>query len=160
MKSETKPTTPDLGELERLAGEATPGDLNTAEHHTGADLFECPVCDGQGDIPGDVYNNIDGVALGVQFFGVGTEFGKYEAFFRAANPETVLALIAELRRKEARIRELEAGLEPFVRACDRVDHPSWDDDDPVSFTEEGWTELTVTFGDFRQARALLTETGR
>lgn len=96
----------DLDGLERLAKAATPGDLDTVPnppteyggHSTG--YFECPACGGEGEVEGETYCNFDGVALGVQFFGIGNGHKNYEAFFRAANPATILALISQAREAE------------------------------------------------------------
>ena len=112
----------DLDEMERVAREATPGDLSTAEQRLGPDMFVCPVCDGEGDVPGAIHNNIDGVAMGVQFFGVGHEFGKYEAFFRAANPEAVLSLITRIRELEAGLDEIRDGM---VASRDDISVEDW-----------------------------------
>ncbi|MGU7779924.1 hypothetical protein [Burkholderia sp. PU8-34] len=45
--------------------------------------------------------NYDGEALGVQFFGIGDAVGAAEAYFRAAKPSIVMALIDRLERAES-----------------------------------------------------------
>lgn len=50
--------------------------------------------------------NIDGVALGVQFYGIGQHHGLAEEYLRAASPENVLALTEALEAAEKRIASL------------------------------------------------------
>lgn len=66
--------------LERLWKEATPGNLSTAEVKECLDVGNCPLCDGDGTAPYgvDTFTNFDGVAVGVQFFGVGNEHGAHQ----------------------------------------------------------------------------------
>lgn len=109
--------TADHAELARLAEAATPGDLDTVPnppseyggHSEG--VYECPACAGQGEVEGATYCNFDGLALGVQFFGIGNAFKNYEAYFRAANPARVLALLSEIAalRASASVIEPELG---------------------------------------------------
>lgn len=101
MISQDAPTVTDelIAELEAAANAATPQDLDSAEEITKADpgaMIECPVCCGEGyaSIEND-YCNFDNHAIGVQFYGIGPEFGAGERYFRAANPATILALLAE-----------------------------------------------------------------
>lgn len=92
-----------LDELRALAEAATPQEFDTAQECVEGVWIECPVCDGQGEVEQFVqYHNYDGAALGVQFYGIGDEHVNAEAYYRAANPKTVLALLD-------RIDELEAG---------------------------------------------------
>lgn len=88
-----------IAELEAAANAATPQNLDSAEEIIKADpdaMIECPVCCGEGyaSIEND-YCNFDNHAIGVEFYGIGTEFGAGERYFRAANPATILALLAE-----------------------------------------------------------------
>lgn len=89
----------DLDKLEALAKAATPQNLDSAQDATRHDGYiECPECGGEGtvELTAD-YCNYDGKAMGVQFYGIGPEHRAAEAFFRAANPATVIALIALAR---------------------------------------------------------------
>ena len=90
----------DTTKLRELAQKATPQNFETAQIKTGHDAsIECPFCGGEGLIASEGgYCNYDGVAIGVEFYGVGTEFGSAEAFYRAANPATVLQLLDEIDR--------------------------------------------------------------
>jgi len=105
-------TTPDIAGLcERLRAAlegVTPGDLDTSDH-IGRGNYNCPCCEGEGAVEGKTFTNFDGFAVGVQFFGVGDEFAKYEAFFRAANPQTVRVLLDTLERQAAEIERLREG---------------------------------------------------
>ena len=104
----------DYTELKRLAEAATPQEFDTAEEKSGNGYIECPHCGGSGEVELEAdYCNYDGVAIGVQFYGIGHEFGAAEAYYRAANPATVLALIAEneaLRKERENLREDRDGL--------------------------------------------------
>jgi hypothetical protein len=101
--------TPDIAALKEKAEKATPLNLDTAEQHLSGS-HTCPFCDGDGDVSGETYVNFDGAATGVQFFGIGPEFGALEEFVRAANPQAVLALIAALEAAEALAREQDKAL--------------------------------------------------
>ena len=106
----TTPDTAGLCERLRAALEGvTPGDLDTSDH-IGSGNYNCPCCEGEGAVEGKTFTNFDGFAIGVQFFGVGDEFAKYEAFFRAANPQTVRALLDTLERQAAEIKRLREAL--------------------------------------------------
>lgn len=96
--------------LREAAEKATALNLDTAQVKRGNDGYlECPCCEGAGYVEEEAdFCNIDGVALGVQFYGIGEHHGLAEAYFRAANPSTVLALLDELEAAEKRIAELEA----------------------------------------------------
>lgn len=94
-----------LAELEDAASKATPQHLDSAEDVIMADsgaMIECPVCGGEGyaSIENE-YCNFDNHAIGVQFYGIGPEFGAAEEYYRRANPATITALTAELRRLRA-----------------------------------------------------------
>ncbi|HEM8101552.1 TPA: ead/Ea22-like family protein [Enterobacter hormaechei] len=94
--------------LREAAEKATALNLDTAQEARQEDdeCIECPTCGGDGymEVQRD-YCNIDGVALGVLFYGIGEHHGLAEAFFRAANPATVLALLDEMEVKDTRISE-------------------------------------------------------
>lgn len=99
-----------LAELELLAGKASAMALDSADEVTKAEpsaMIECPVCGGEGyaSLEND-YCNFDNHAIGVQFYGIGPEFGLAEDYFRAANPATILALIQH-------VRELKCDAEKF-----------------------------------------------
>lgn len=87
-----------IAELEALACKVGAMDLDSAEEvvtQSGA-MIECPVCCGEGYASAENdYCNFDNHAIGVEFYGIGPEFGLGEAYFRAANPATILAILAE-----------------------------------------------------------------
>lgn len=107
------PTTPaDLAELERLLVKATPQKIETAEQTEDGD-YECPLCQTQGYVEGHTYCNYDGVAIGVQFFGIGDEHVDAEALFRktiAALP-SLLATGRQMPALEAEVERLRAELD-------------------------------------------------
>jgi hypothetical protein len=74
-----------IQELRGLIAKATPGDLSTAELHAEAETVECPACHGEGEVEAAYYGNIDGVALGVQFYGIGEQFGAHEKLWTAVS---------------------------------------------------------------------------
>jgi hypothetical protein len=83
-------------ELKKLAEAATPQDFDSAEEKVENGYIECPHCGGSGEVELEAdYCNYDNVAIGVQFYGIGHEFGAAEAYYRAARPTAVLALIAD-----------------------------------------------------------------
>ncbi len=99
-----------IAELRAAALACSDLDLNTAQivRDNSDGEHECPLCEGAGMVDGDIdYCNIDGVALGVQFYGIGSEHGLAEKYFRAANPKTVISFLDQLEAAEARIAELE-----------------------------------------------------
>lgn len=93
--------------LREAAEKATALNLDTAQVKRGNDGYlECPCCEGAGYVEEESdFCNIDGVALGVQFYGIGEHYGLAESYLRAANPATVLALLDELEAAEKRIVE-------------------------------------------------------
>ncbi|GAA5785674.1 phage protein NinX family protein [Chitiniphilus shinanonensis] len=100
--SSDAPEMPDWAELRRLAEAATPQDFDSAAARPDADgQIECPICYGEGylELEGD-YCNYDGHALGVQFYGIGKHHGAAEAYYRAARPATVLALLDQLAERD------------------------------------------------------------
>ena len=117
-----------IAAIRARAEAATPGNLDTVndpnDEYGGRSegVYECPMCNGDGSVDGVTYCNFDDVAMGVQFFGIGEEHGKYEQFFRAANPAAVLALLSALdaaieraEKAEARRKCYECGSE--MTAC-------------------------------------------
>ena len=105
-------------DLLALAEKVSPGNLDTATKSGGFGciehdkLYKCPACDGDGEVDGSTYCNLDNVSMGVQFFGVGNDHGVYEAYFRAASPSRIKALILEKQASESRIAELEGSATP------------------------------------------------
>jgi len=81
--------------LRELAGRATKGDLTTAQRHTPEEWVECPFCQGEGEVSATDYCNFDGKALGVQFYGIGSEFGAHENLWSAiiSNLPTILTAL-------------------------------------------------------------------
>jgi len=92
-----------LSNLETLARAATPQDFDSAKEEIRiGGFFECPLCGGEGEVELSVdYCNYDNAAMGVQFYGIGKEFGTAEAYYRAANPATILALCEIIRAQHA-----------------------------------------------------------
>ncbi|WP_342704225.1 ead/Ea22-like family protein [Burkholderia arboris] len=94
-----------LTTLKQAALAATPQDIDGAERiesRPDGSYITCPACEGEGCLPFESdYCNYDHVAIGVQFYGVGTEPGAAEAYFRAAKPATILALLDRLERAES-----------------------------------------------------------
>ncbi|HHU0779787.1 TPA: ead/Ea22-like family protein [Enterobacter roggenkampii] len=93
--------------LREAAEKATALNLDTAQVKRGNDGYlECPCCEGAGYVEEENdFCNIDGVALGVQFYGIGEHHGLAESYLRAANPSTVLALLDELEAKDKLIAD-------------------------------------------------------
>ncbi|PAO09781.1 hypothetical protein CIW60_12495 [Enterobacter roggenkampii] len=111
--------------LREAAEKATALNLDTAQVKRGNDGYlECPCCEGAGYVEEEAdFCNIDGVALGVQFYGIGEHHGLAEAYFRAANPATVLALLDELEAKDTRISEQAdtiANQDKWIRAIEEA----------------------------------------
>ena len=96
--------------LERLWKEATPGNLSTAEVKECLDVGNCPLCDGDGTAPYgvDTFTNFDGVAIGVQFFGVGNEHGVHQKLWEAY-VNNHAQILSELRVAEV-VPEIEKAL--------------------------------------------------
>ncbi len=95
-----------LEELRELLAKATVGDLSTAERHTECETVECPACHGVGEVEAADYCNFDGAALGVQFYGIGPEFGAHEKLWRAitAALPVLLDTLADLTRERDALR--------------------------------------------------------
>jgi len=98
--------------LREAAQKATALNLDTAQVKRGNDGYlECPCCEGAGYVEEENdFCNIDGVALGVQFYGIGEHHGLAESYLRAANPATVLALLDELEAADALNKHLELAI--------------------------------------------------
>ncbi len=94
-----------IATLKLAASAVTPQDIDGAERiesRPDGSYITCPACEGEGCIPFESdYCNYDHVAIGVRFYGVGTEPGAAEAYFRAAKPATILALLDRLERAES-----------------------------------------------------------
>jgi len=85
-------------ELKRLALQSTKLELDTAEvvRDESGKYSDCPMCGGEGTVDCEnEFVNIDGVALGVQFYGIGKEFGYAEAYFRSVTPAAILELLEQ-----------------------------------------------------------------
>ena len=65
-------------EIRELAAKATKGNLKSAQYFIEEEIIECPFCNGSGEIEATNYCNFDEKALGVQFYGIGKEFGAHE----------------------------------------------------------------------------------
>jgi hypothetical protein len=91
--------------LKAAALAATPQNIDSAqrvERYEDGSHILCPACGGEGYVELNAdFCNYDGEALGVQFYGIGNAHVLAEAYFRAAKPATVLALIERLERAEA-----------------------------------------------------------
>lgn len=97
-----------FSEMKAAAMAATPQKIDGAQEKTEDGCMECPCCSGDGQVDvGADYCNYDNTAIGVIFYGIGDAHVAAERYFRAANPATVLALLAELEAKNERIAELE-----------------------------------------------------
>jgi hypothetical protein len=99
-----------LEEIEAAAISAGSMALDTAEvvsKCADGQMIECPVCGGEGYASAENdYCNFDNHAIGVEFYGIGPEFGAGERYFRAASPATITALITEIRTLRAENAEL------------------------------------------------------
>jgi hypothetical protein len=93
----------DLDAIEAAAKAATPQNFDSAQvADTEEGWIECPSCAGEGSVELTAdYLNYDGQALGVQFYGIGDLHVHAEAYYRAARPAVMLALIAEVRALRA-----------------------------------------------------------
>jgi hypothetical protein len=98
-------TSEQIESLKGAALAATPQDIDAAqriEHYEDGNHIECPICGGDGYVELNAdFCNYDGEAQGVQFYGIGDAHVVAEAYFRAAKPATVLALIERLERAES-----------------------------------------------------------
>ncbi|MDM3885953.1 hypothetical protein QSV36_10120 [Pseudomonas sp. BCRC 81390] len=89
----------DLDAIEAAAKAATPQNFVSAQVGGAEEgWMECPGCGGEGSVELTAdYLNYDGVALGVQFYGIGEPHVHAEAHYRAARPAVVLAMVEEIR---------------------------------------------------------------
>ncbi|UVX29576.1 hypothetical protein PRB81_gp29 [Klebsiella phage VLCpiS13f] len=96
--------------LKAAAEKVTALNLDTAQEVRDEDGYlECPVCGGEGSVDSERdYCNIDGVALGIQFYGIGEHHGLAEQYFRIATPSNILSLIEGLEKAQQRISQLES----------------------------------------------------
>jgi len=92
-----------IQELRGLIAACTKGDLSTAQRYIKAETVECPACHGDGEVDAADYCNFDGVALGVQFYGIGEHFGAHEKLWSAVSAH----LTALLDRLEAAERVID-----------------------------------------------------
>lgn len=129
MTTSPYPTVTDelIAELEAAADAATPQDLDSAEEAIKADpdaMIECPVCGGEGyaSVEND-YCNFDNHAIGVQFYGIGPEFGAAESYYRRANPATIKALLAHIVDLKQQL--VAAGITAENCEAFRVDAERW-----------------------------------
>jgi len=108
--------------LKKLHEFATKGDLSTAERYTEHEHIECPVCQGDGEVLASDYCNIDGKALGVQFYGIGNEFGAHEALWSYL-VHSVPAILA-MAEREKRKREAVMGIDDDYMTSEKH-HPGY-----------------------------------
>ncbi|MDH1552621.1 hypothetical protein [Pseudomonas juntendi] len=97
----------DLDAIEAAAKAATPQDFVSAQVGGAEEgWMECPGCGGEGyvELTAD-YLNYDGVALGVQFYGIGEPHIHAEAHYRAARPAVVLTMVEEIRSLRQQLEE-------------------------------------------------------
>ncbi|HIF7010524.1 TPA: ead/Ea22-like family protein [Klebsiella pneumoniae] len=99
--------------LKAAAEKVTALNLDTAQEVRDEDGYlECPVCGGEGSVDSERdYCNIDGVALGIQFYGIGEHHGLAEQYFRIATPSNILSLIEVLEKAHT----INAAAEKLVR---------------------------------------------
>lgn len=95
----------DTDKLRALYEAATRGDLATAERHIECETVECPACQGDGELDAADYCNFDGVALGVQFYGIGGQFGAHEALWRYL-VQSIPAILAMAEERDRMLRIL------------------------------------------------------
>lgn len=129
-----------LAEIKAAAEAATPQNFDSAQEKRGGDWCDCPLCDGDGELKVESdYLNYDGVALGVQFYGIGPEHIAAEAFYRAANPATVLAMSARIEELEAELHrvttEPPTGTAPCARLCEHTAFKSRHEQDKRAIAE-------------------------
>ncbi|WP_257983488.1 ead/Ea22-like family protein [Klebsiella michiganensis] len=109
--------------LKAAAEKATALNLDTAQEVRDEDGYlECPVCGGEGSVDAERdYCNIDGVALGIQFYGIGDHHGLAEQYFRIATPANILALVEALEKARQVDEELCKLLPPGAEYMDPPD---------------------------------------
>lgn len=105
----------DLDAIEVAAQACSALDLDTAQDRRDGGVVECPCCHGEGDVNLESdFCNFDGLALGVQFYGIGPAHGVAERYLRIANPRAVLELVKACRA--ASPEAAEAGWQPIETA--------------------------------------------
>jgi len=119
--------------LKRLSDAATPMNLASAEIYEEDEEIQCPLCHTNGYVEANTYVNIDGVALNVQFSGIGDEFG--------ANQEFVLALIEAYRSGDLIPADhssalVAAAYEAAANACDDYPRAAPDEDEWTRYDEQ------------------------
>lgn len=132
-------TNDQLEVLKKAALAATPQNLDSAEivenPQTGEKFLECPCCGGEGSVKLHAdYCNYDGHALGVQFYGIGPEHLAAEAYFRAASPATILALIERVGRAERASTLLEQIIDIYDDGTNNAPEHRW-------YVEGAWSEV-------------------
>lgn len=123
-----------IAELRALLTAATPGDLSTAERHIENETVECPACQGDGEIEAADYCNFDGLALGVQFYGIGREFGAHEKLWTATIKALPMLLDAAdpTRHRTASTAALTAEIQRLREALERIGARDYGFDTPSS----------------------------
>ncbi|MFU0930876.1 hypothetical protein ACM26E_08645 [Kluyvera cryocrescens] len=109
-----------MATMKAAAEKATALNLDTAQEIRDEDgCTECPVCGGEGHVDAERdYCNIDNVALGVQFYGIGEQHGIAEEYFRQVVPANVLALVEALEKTQT---ELESFRTAFTEWSDKTE---------------------------------------
>lgn len=119
-----------LEKLRELYAAVTLGNLATAERHIASEFIQCPVCDGQGEVEAADYCNFDHKALGVQFYGIGAEFGAHEQLWTAvmANLPTLIDAIADLRARNDALVKAGHGLNGILGTAESnaSGMPNWE----------------------------------
>ncbi|MEL7628752.1 hypothetical protein AAGW04_07070 [Pectobacterium aroidearum] len=97
-----KPISEVIAEIKEAAESSTALNLDSAQLvRDEGGCYECPVCGGDGYVDAESdYCNIDGAPIGVQFYGIGEEFGLAEKYFRAASPANIKRLIVHIAALE------------------------------------------------------------
>ena len=112
-------------ELRAAAMAATPQDLDTSQYITSYELYECPLCGGDGSVEGLDFCNFDDFAIGVQIYGIGEKMVACEQYWRKASPRKIISLLDELNAKDARIAKLEADLTKAREAFADLRRAAW-----------------------------------
>ena len=123
--------------MKAAAEMASPLQLDSAELKRGDDGYiECPCCEGAGEVEALTdFCNIDGVALGVQFYGIGEHHELAEQYFRQSSPANILALISALERAQQSNEFLKGQLSEIANF-----NPDWD---KLEASYESWREIAA-----------------
>lgn len=123
--------------LKAAAEKATALNLDTAQEVRDEDGYlECPVCGGEGSVDAERdYCNIDGVALGIQFYGIGEHHGLAEQYFRIATPANILALVEALEKVQKSNEFLKGQLSELANF-----NPDWD---KLEVSYDSWREIAA-----------------